>query len=1666
MENPTSLIISMKIDFEDHKEPKNILVQDFFGQYPLPRFKKNQIQMLCDWLKNGQSSGKCLYDIGFSFPFFPKLLNEICKESAFVGDIESCYVLYSFLSWICFFERTKMIFHCDLVLRSLAMLCNSNYTILACTSFFFLLDILLDSISFQVSPQVVTMLNTFVRANKSFGHKSLILIRKSLQKILNIGEPVDDIYVQLINMVTYILGFKKIIVPSSLADSLINIIKPQIILLEMSSIICFEHLIKYSFGTSHSQIFEILPESIIDLMIMEANDPLPILDIQAEPPIVFSNIAPKHFIFTGIDAFPSGFPMKCFENIVFSSDSYQESSLITSILQKLLPSIVSNSVYAKLFLDSFSRKCHKEKCVPYNNILYQCFYKICLSFHTMDQGIKTIKYLLKSPIFDSRLTIFGGFGDFNYVNSLRSDSILLAMKEGQQSISDLMEYVIPYPKLFSDVILRFSWFSDSFSEMLFKDSKIFRFINKGISQYRKECFGDSVPISDLEIARNASLVFFDAVSIQNQIIDLVLTDTSVIVEIVCCLFEITVQIFALQIIKKILLKSNSKKVKNVIVPFVSLYSMINNNINENEYLSLGQLILDLLILVQQQRTDIYESLELLEDSMSITIFSMLPSPQSAKFIMSYMTFVVQNCSGYLHNANSLRILFESLLKIRDLVDIEELFNLVLLFISRTTKGVASPSFIISNGGLFHFVFSLFLNTAVFQKCILFITEMCRFSPDNAKNAHLDSIDEVVLSQIEKFSFNDIGGDLSLLCSLVSLFFAVSHVDSSPDYVHRYSCLLYPISKYNNHDIYNLFLRSLVNEIETSPESISKFLYLNRTGTKAYPMRFEDVSRNGLTITFWFLSSYDNNEDSFLLFSLKYSTQIRIEVKLVGTVIICSIFVNSKVYNTTICQDTSQRQWNFVSSSLNIVDSNFQISINLEKVHTFEISPLINDKNDIIVYIGAEKQSNDIIKLSYFVIYPLLPSHILSKLFLNGIYFSSIETFHPYYYVCPKASKRLTKVVNTSFTSLFLCTKYVIHVVCILSTSPCIIYDNDASTSLSYIFYLLSTIVSMIDDSEFHNSQDAIFCSLYYIIYSNQKTSFLLFKTIFSMFLGIMGSPYMLEFFQDLLCDPLLWINAIGNDHEKILSFWSNTLCGPMISFTSSIIDFDYVYDIIMMIYWNNNQIPPRSENLIMKRMILCNFNQAICRSYLKDVLIRITDHGFQSESFIFLVGYMILTCNEENSCYICEITNAIFGNIQSLKHSKISNNEVSVFHYLFSLNNDMFLSCGLDLLMLLYKFGYIPINELNQIIEYLISVINHSPSLQKLNHKAFLLLSEKNHEILSLCCFIATKEKNNLYIEQIKSYLSDEDCIVTSNQICMWILVFVFSFDSYIHNKMLKLLIDQLDINWLSLIPFVYLISKLSNNHPDILIYDLVYFSFQEMKKNAICYDSQVLEAVFWFITSRPRESCERCILSFSYEIPERNDLLTTHFEYDKAISILKKYSDLYSKGLRISKDFQWIDIGLAKEFVCFVLGASLTQFYSHATYLLSLILKIDSSFVSKTINAYNQEFKSPSVLNYISGLYNIKNEGITENTGFSTKVFACFSMIHTNNFNIFELIFNNTSKMIMNLVITLQSRSSAEYINVVNQKFQNIEKRIENRVNDAEFRINRCKDCFEAFQK
>ncbi|OHT15865.1 hypothetical protein TRFO_13695 [Tritrichomonas foetus] len=1528
----------------------------------------------------GSSISDALDTIPIEIPYLPDFLekynnslfvdesdNNIYKDECVINYL-SLIALISFIAWVVIGEKEKEIQAISPLLISLKYSLNSQYAHFAATLFTFAIDIAISDTKEEIDLPPLALVTDFVLKTKSVQFIELFVTR-----LVSRGEQSTDSYFsQFLAAVAFIAIQNPSIIQERSAENIINQLSNYIIQVQPPAFHLFSVLSNnISQIKTNTIIFSIINNLITTIKTTSINSFISLNEEFFEIPECFLNPT-VNFSFSKAITFSKG--------LVNVSAHFSSPDILTNYFSStsenvslFIKCIRENTQLALAFLNTFiveinALEYDEGYLNAYAALLFFCKriskYNIPISL-----GIK----MYQSPLFSPGITIHDDPIHLYYekFNTLRHYAIeILLFDTTDMLMAKVLDSMIKFPLLFSEIVERLMNFSDIFIKKMVNEPEIVTIrlragkVYQNIHYYSIE--KDQYDQQAILIARSNLFLLFLFMGGHQDLLCLFFQNTETTSIFLSLMFEPVNETFVIQTYSqyaiqslnsnttriKCLMKSLSKIIYKLIsqLPKKKSLKLLTDVLNSINFLSAYQ--------IKFKAEKIKSNCLLLCKHFSKMGNNLL----SKECVRSSLTFLSSMSSFFTVTSSETESIAYIFQIFNDMDFLNSLYvNFVQLMAGECFSTISS-AFIIQQPEVAKLMIRIYSNSVRFSDVINLFFSLCRFSAKNIEILSNIKLDLFIISCLEKS--NHQSGNQDNIQSLLSLFGFLTRYFSDSKTVFRFISLLSPINKEGTYYLSNylpLYIETLQQIVEDANKEPIKYFLLNGKEIKSLQTVFDKIEK-GFTFTSWLYIEQNPTEYQPVIFTLISNNDFLVKVMLSGDIAFGISDDTSREVKGKMAVKMPLSQWFFFSVGIILSKNNigFNFKINCEDSGFFNVSQLVfevtpTSKINYSIGGGEIPDTCNPCKIAATGLFPLLNSDQLRSVFECGISNHGTNfSISPYDYYLTFGKHGIPSKVIFLKTLFDECSiNSLLPLLYKPTTSskqspnmkdnitPCIKMDmlnmrflngslyND---HLDEVLSLFSVILRYSSDVQLQFCQSNGFDIFVYLIkkYWIQQFSYKIYIKFYNLLASINCVELQRHIFQSLLINfDILCI--IDNDlHLRILKHWEQTLLPYFLGLSKDIYPFPYILSIMRMYYWYKP-----TENKIFGKKRSNNFHIAQCRQKLRNILLKYAEDGLILQEFVSIISHCISSQEEEQMIDLLTLLVDLIDNGGS--NFKFVCESMEMIRYLIALlqiNYTKVHVLALNIILSFRRQNLVSSDFLTTFIETIIVVIkNYVYSNDLLSYCLSNLIAFP--ELLPLCVEL-TSRMGGKSIDQLVVRLNDKSGI-------FWPIILLKSSNEKQQFAIMKFLSGMPENIWDdTFLIFPYLFPQDSETYRSIFLQSIA----NSIIDKTLIATPDVIDSFFniveFYILFRPsfykNLSIKKMLHQYYNELLD-SEMIDNNFQFkewnEKMVNIKQPHPS-YRFGLRFNDKGEWLDSTLAQNCVAIFLENTAIK---HMQLILILIL-------------------------------------------------------------------------------------------------------------------------------
>lgn len=1469
--------------------------------------------------ENGDSIPISIYKSGFHFPFNPSILRKILLGNYVFSKYKyyvSMFVLQSYLSWICLYDKIKRSDFTDLILMVLLRAASFEYKDVAIQAFIYAYNMLMDD-SILITEHQVNILRCLYTTFDEYPNSCYKLIVKALGKLITpVSKTISPETTIILNDIINFCMTDHNVFDADDANRLIDLIIPVLYTFNDLVLKCFAQLMHITQTEDFDGIYSELAVQIFSLIKeIRLSVPWPSGGENKKVSIGVPDVMDTVFQFHQRTLFQKGLEINVpvFSHSISFSNYYDRR--IAEILNLIISSMDHHPNYALIFTNEMYSYLNKNARSSNIGIYYTHFSYYCTM---IDKKIHSIILfpgilLLQSELFDPSITIFNKPNDFEIVDILRNITIMLLISEGETSLNDIFVNFKCYPYLYAEILYRLSILTDDLSKLILKDNKAINFLNNTL------VFFLSQPNENQELAELVLNAYFHLLStlLENATIECKLFGEVYFLQpFLLLFFEESIREYAITKFEHFLKTQDIQTTSNAYYSLSSVIASIQLNLTSTQYINL---MIDIIKMIDHVN---YIS-PIISDLIFTIISEVVPSRNSKMLILELLWCFTKHHTVFVLNDKNVSIIIKSIQHIYEGNYDDEIFNCLIQMLGGNQSEWNTLEFEIVCENMLTIIFITFLETKYFDNLIEIMIKLNHFSASNRTKMHEVGIDKLLIEYM-KLHKND-QRYIEKLRKLLKLLKLVVIESSSPSIVKEYISLLNPINIDGEK-------RLLFHQFDFA-KCLLKFLmpnYLN--GSK-----FQDVKKlnfgkqqgsfysDSFTILFWILVD-TKDAQSFDIIEFKDFFNIKV---------IDGFFAIS---NNKTNVNANHGLYLF---SFSIIISNDELlihpCINLEQ------EEIIRTSNFHYLELVTKKQRTKscMIEISYIYIYDELNESEVSKIY-HGV------GINKYPIIISSSEEMVLNTSGFSYSLINLWRSELIFPLFTLFNIPLIdgsYWENCHQFALN----IFTKITLTSTESQVQCVKYKHFYVISGILFNcpNEKITFGLYKQFYELYLLITYDDAKKDLFNIILSNLDLWI--VSSEIILIIDHWLNHLMQSCYN----LVHFSKILNSFQLFVWKNVILdcPLRQRNK--------SIDIDEIKVITKGCLLFSAHQEFTLLDFNLIFAHCS-SCNDINNSRNLLLTlNELVTNSSScLKNIGLTSKEMSCLHMLVRLNDEDITINIIQIITQIYKNEIIEGNDLSNNIYVIIQLL----PVKYTTHSFFQRISSmliNNHEVLGICCWYCLSHNDEKSIYELIAILDSlQDFNTTDPIFFLWPIILAIK-KELIHGCIVKFLYTANKKKWPIILHAIDIICVAIGENPNLIKYNfLSQVCFEVMTQNGINEKkvSKCINETMNYIFYKPK--CKGLFNPLLYQIYQESP----YFDSSKKEKKRKKklqMNDIYKAifnantsilsemifSLKLLEDGTWFDFNLAKMCLQIIQKSKKSNFHKYEVLIGYYINKIDENF-------------------------------------------------------------------------------------------------------------------------
>jgi len=978
-------------------------------------------------------------------------------------------------------------------------------------------------------------------------------------------------------------------------------------------------------------------------------------------------------------------------------------------------------------------------------------------FPKVENDGNIIKVLMKSAIFDPRLTYIEDNFDYQCVSTIRQSIIKILSSGAAVTFFRCLSEYRKFPILYSEIVYRILD-----KELGFPNNMIgFMGCKKALCEEISYFYSFYKCSNEIQIvinhSRNALLKMLNQIFCNVSVYIALFSDQGFCREIITLFTEKPLRTHLREIILSYMVSDEGTRNSFMLKDIKTIIKlMIESNTDEESSGLLLDTLYLIVLLIEKAPIYILSFVELSE-RLCNKVQTIQSKEIISKYISSLIDFLFRIYRFHSVLQNELLILEQSIINVYGNYPPYELLEKLLCLLSGEFNVSDKVPFIIKQPKVFVTIFHVFQKSDYFPKVISITNALCSYSISNCEQVHKIGLDIIIIHIIEKSNYEHCY-DPTIIKALLDLLKCISSKVCSVSMVYQFISLL----NVNFGGNKNIVAKQALSFVEESIlDSLKKPLGCFPLYTDKPPLITgftEQLFLRGFTCGVWIFLF--NNSDVVDIVTITDNERLSLYCIIENGSIKYYLEMNGTQWEGSSYCDIQPNKWTYITFTVSIESSprNTIIITNLggESYRRLTFPFIEIKKSSFIVSIGEHKNGKK--KQVDPGMYG--PISFFDKL-TNQEIDSLIEICpriipfnpQPFLIVTPKNSNNdILLQLHANSTNYGISFTQPMHQIAQSFTD--IIFRK---TGLSVFLPLFSQIDSMSSiespsDNFLHNvimifragffasySLQEEFCKSnsfsmisYLLIHANPEIiTYSLYMSFIGMIDSIQNELCIYQLLSSILFNFELWIKSPSQDHKKILHHWVFSLLPAYQDIFFELLPFSVVLSALRVYYWYN----PIETGIIRGSTIRASdFPTSECRKDLFLILYHYSNSILLPTDIDSLIGQILTLAEIEQVMELLSLLHFIIKT--PTKPSGIKDiNQILNLYQMFSISDDRISEILYSIFIDALKYHCIP--ELT--IDFLCHVfITNPPSPSKdLFENLLMRCSNESPYLLSVCCIVA-----------------------------------------------------------------------------------------------------------------------------------------------------------------------------------------------------------------------------------------------------------------------------------------------------------------------------------------
>lgn len=907
--------ISSFSDDEDNREDDSI---SQFAEIPLPSF--NYVLKTIEKEYIGNEDILKLFDlIGFSFPYYPKLIRNLIqskKADSYISERAVKIIFSTFVSWYAYFLISHDTEYFSTILESLLLIATNrslnnkkDYKCLGACAFYYSSELLMfypDNLSLS---EMVFQLDMFFFRISDLDSKFFDLFLPISNIVYQEYYQNNKItYEELMVVISSLYHHYGVMFPSNIMETIVNMFQKPIMAFDIPSLKFLSQCITCLSSSSIESFFDGFIISVTSMSKDYVHIP--------EKCIIHEPVYNKRYDIQFSKSLNYSFFKSDFSLSQFNMESEYHTSKEISLLM-----LIDDSFNKQLEMLSTALSVSKEVSSKFVSFLIEkskglfmrnvrVFFSIILILKRMlpwnIDSINTIEFFENSHLFDPELCFIQFSGEDIYIKSLREISIDICSIGSPEAFLKFFQSNISSPMFIYEICDRLIQTYDSIPESLVGDLSetiLCCFNNYRDFVYRKGSFNEFSPVL------SSLIVLFDKIISISKNMDVCFSRSGFLSQFFFLFYEhhnlearmkyLRLFLSETRVFQSIFFKEMKE--------FLSPLFIIDSNFSRFDIISRIIILINDEIAINPFKAVFFAGLSdfLCQKSLQLPI-----SSKSEDLLLLIVSFLALTSHEHTINVNELLAIETAILRICKNNPSIIIMNKLVHVIAGRQLSIEVYDFEIYQPKVLCLFLEIFVRTDLVSNALDILYKLCYNNVNNCEKCHQGNLDMYILEKIWEFRNDRVVND-SLIRQFLDLFIIIAKTSSSVTVVHKFLSLLCPINGMNI-PIYKKSVMQALNRLFESRNLTPLATYHFGQGSSVLIDGLTgSMLSNGFTVSFWVYFNLISQKSSLNLFTICDSSGNFISAQILGNKLEI-IVSNVNVYSGTFNIDISPKSWNLLS----------------------------------------------------------------------------------------------------------------------------------------------------------------------------------------------------------------------------------------------------------------------------------------------------------------------------------------------------------------------------------------------------------------------------------------------------------------------------------------------------------------------------------------------------------------------------------------------------------------------------------------------------------------------------------------------------------------------------------------------------------------------------------